>query len=445
MNNLSRQFMTRGSALLIFLIFFTVASTVLAIGIGRGVYSDLIAFRTLYTSKQSLYAAEAGIEDAIYRYRDGRNYSSTENFSFSGIDVAVSRTGTPELYTFVSEGNEGGALRRSTIELAIGSGVSFGFGLQSGNGGLSLANTSSVHGNVFSNGTVTGSGNMVYGDVISAGATGLVDSIHATGTAWAHTITGATIDVSAYYWSIAGTVVAGAVCAGNPNCHPGSTDQATRTMPIAQTVIDEWKTTAANGGEIPLASCSGGVPTGTYTIGADQTIGPIKIPCNFEVTGNSTVLTVAGPVWVVGNISTQNGPTIQADPGVANRGVAVIADNESDRTTSSKISIQGSTGFLGAAGDSYVLMLSMNDSAANGGTEVAIDVDNNTPGSEREVIYYTPNGKLVGRNSLLLRGATAHQISLMNSASVYYETGMADPLFTGSGGGYTISAWREIE
>jgi hypothetical protein len=302
-----------------------------------------------------------------------------------------------------------------------------------------------VHGNVFSNGQVIGSGNYVYGEVISAGSSGLMNSIHATGSVWAHTITSSTVDGDAYYQTLTGTLVSGASCPGNPKCHPGSTDQATRTMPIADELIEEWKMTAEAGGTLPLASCSGGLPTGNYIIDTNQTIGPLKIPCNLEISKTGTIITLAGPVWVVGNILTQNGPTIQADPGVPDKGAVMIADNGSNWTTSSKIITQGSTGFMGASGDSYVLMVSMNNSSAGGGGETAIDVDNNTPGNEREVIYYAPYGKLIGRNSLLLRGATAHQINLKNSAAVYYETGMADPLFTGSGGGYTLSAWKEVQ
>lgn len=445
MSNSARQPNTKGAALLLAVVFFLATSLTLTLAIGRGAYDDLARYRTVSLGKVSFYAAEAGIEDAIYRHRDVRNYSPTENFSFGVADVTVTRTGDAALYQVTAEGNLNGSVRRSYVELVIGGGVSFGFGLQSGNGGLTLANSSKVYGNVFSNGSVTGSGNYVYGEVISAGPSGLMNSIHATGSVWAHTITGSTIDGSAYYQSIAGTLVSGASCTGNPNCHPGSADQATRTMPIADELIEEWKATAEAGGTLPLASCSGGLPTGLYIIDTNQTIGPLKIPCNLEISKNGTVLTLAGPVWVEGNITTQNGPTIQADPSLPEYGAVMIADNESNRTTSSKLTIQGSTGYMGASGDSYVLMVSMNNSSANGGGEIAMDIDNNTPGSEREVIYYAPYGKIMGRNSLLLRGATAHQISLANSAAVYYETGMADPLFTGSGGGYDISSWREVQ
>ena len=446
MNNKSFQkhMHTKGAALLIFVLFFLAVSLSFILTIGQGVYTAVANYTMLETGKKSFYAAEAGIEDAVYRHIQGMSYSNTENFEVSGTSVSIERVTNGDTYEITAQGLNDAAVRRSATNLVIGGGVSFGFGIQSGNGGFVLANSAKVYGNVFSNGTVSGSGNYIYGDVISAGASGALTNIHATGSAWAHTITSSTIDGDAYYQTITGSLVSGSSCTSNIHCHPSSPDQATTSMPIADELIDEWKATAEAGGVIPLASCSGGVASGTYTINSNRTIGPIKIPCNFTVSGNSTVLNLTGPVWVVGDISANNGPTIQVDSSLPNTSVAVIADNPSNRTTRSKIRIQNSTGFMGAAGDSYVLMVSMNNSASTGGSEEAIELSNSTPGSEREVIYYAPYGEIEAGNSILLRGATAYRIRLSNTASVYYETGMFDPLFSGSGGGYTVESWREI-
>jgi hypothetical protein len=444
MNNMQNPLNTKGAALLLFITFFLATSLSFVLTIVQGVYDDLAQYKVLEAGKKSFYAAEAGIEDAVYRHIQGLNYSSTESFDLSGITVDMTRVTSGSSRIVTATGDSTYAVRRSNVELVIGGGVTFGFGIQSGNGGFTLANSARVYGNVFSNGSITGAGNDIYGDVISAGSSGLVDNIHATGSVWAHTITSATVDKDAYYQSISGSLVYGSNCTSNVHCHPGSTDQATSAMPISDDLIDAWKTTAEAAGTVSLASCSGGTSAGTYTLSSDQNFGPRKVPCNLSITGNNTDIYVGGPIWVVGNISTANGPAIRASSSLASTSVAIIADNPSNSTTSSKISIQGTTGYVGAAGDSYILMVSMNTSASEGGSEVAIDVDNNTPSSEREVIYYAPYGELVGRNSLLLRGATAHQISLSNSASVYYETGMLDPLFTGSGGGYNVGDWQEI-
>lgn len=138
-------------------------------------------------------------------------------------------------------------VRKVKCGARYGVGASFNFGMQSGNGGINMLNSSIVTGNVFSNGPITGSGNVIRGNiVVAAGASGgSIVSIHATGSAWAHTITSATIDKDAYYQSIVGSTVSGSVCV-NAHCHPGSADQATATMPIPDSMIHTWETDIQN-------------------------------------------------------------------------------------------------------------------------------------------------------------------------------------------------------
>ena len=163
----------RGAALLTFVIFFLFASTILTIGISRGAYQSLSEARVLHDSKISFYAGEAGIEDAVYRHRDAKNYSSTESFTLDGNTVNVARVLNVDIYEFTATTSVNTAVRKSFAELVIGDGASFNFGLQSGNGGIQMSNNSAVYGNVFSNGTVVGQGSAtIYGDVISAGASG---------------------------------------------------------------------------------------------------------------------------------------------------------------------------------------------------------------------------------------------------------------------------------
>src|SRR6185369_8461415 len=120
--------------------------------------------------------------------------------------------------------------------------ISFHYGIQAGMGGFSLNNSSSITGNVFAGGPVTGTGNnFVYGDVVSSGASGLVYGIHATSSVYAHTIgiagTATTIDKDAYYTTKTNTTVSGTL-------HPNSPDQPTVDLPITDTQIAEWESEA---------------------------------------------------------------------------------------------------------------------------------------------------------------------------------------------------------
>ena len=427
----------QGSALLLFTILFLVASLTLVLSIGRGVYDDLVSYRILESGKASFYGAEAGIEDAVHRHRQGKNYSNNESFSINGVTVAVTRTTVVDTHEIFAEGNMNSAIRRSEVNLVIGDGASFNFGMQSGNGGIKLLNTSSVVGNVFSNNTVEGAGNFVYGEVISAGPTGLVDSIHATGSVWAHTIEDSVVEKDAYYQTIVGTSVLGTQ-------NPGSADQVSAVLPISDAKIDEWKNNIITTGTI-IASTSPECSSGTYTINTSTTLNNVKIECNviLKKQGGTTNITFAGPVWIEGNLDFTSGPSIIADSSLGSRSVPVIVDNVSNRLTSSKVTVNNATDFTSGNAQSYIVIISMNNSAENGGVVKAIDLGQTTTG---KLLVYASHGLIEVGQSTSLKEITAYQIKIINSAQVTYESGLASLLFTtGPGGGYTLTSWREIE
>ena len=91
--------------------------------------------------------------------------------------------------TLATKADRNGFVRNVQAALTQGSGASFNYGVQSGIGGVLLENSSSIIGNVYSNGPVDGAGsNLIKGDVVSAGPSGLVKDIHATSSVYAHTI-----------------------------------------------------------------------------------------------------------------------------------------------------------------------------------------------------------------------------------------------------------------
>ncbi len=439
MNNRNNN-QSRGAALMLFVIFFIIGSTVLVLGITRGVYEDLVGYRIRAASVQGFYAAEAGIEDAIYRHRDGRAYSNTETFAMQGATTSVTRTLVVDSFEIVSVGTYGGTTKRSELWLSVGDGAAFSFGLQSGNGGILMSNSTSVIGNVFSNGTVEGAGTaIVRGDVISAGPSGLVDSIHATGSVWAHTIENSVIDTNAYYFStstLIGTVVGGTQ-------FPGNEDEATATMPISDSMIEDWKQVIEDTGTV-ISSASPECLSGTYTINTNTTLNNVKIECNVDLKkqGASTVVTFAGPVWIEGNLSFSSGPTIVASSSLGTRSVQIIVDDEDSHATGSKISVNQSTVFSSGNAQSFVLLISMNTDAEDGGSEKAIDLAQSASG---KVLVYASHGRVSLGNNISLKEVTGYQIDISNGAEVVYESGLMSLLFTGGpGGGYAISSWQEI-
>ena len=217
-----------------------------------------------------------------------------------------------------------------------------------------MENSSQIAGNVFSSGPIAGeNSNLVKGDIISAGPAGTINGVHATGTVYAHSISNSDIDKDAYYATISNTTVDGVE-------YPNSPDQATSSLAITDAMIEAWKAAAA------VSVISSPCP---YNIKDDITIGPVKINCNLEISGSPTI-TIAGPVWVNGNIEIDNSPTIKLASSLGANSVAVIADNPSNRTTSSKIELGNSTQFQNSGTEgSYILFVSQNNSAQNGGSE----------------------------------------------------------------------------
>lgn len=427
----------RGVALLLFLIFFLVASAILTIGIGRGVYDDVVLFRAVSSGTQSFYAAESGIEDALYRYRSGKQYSDTETIVVGNATTTVTRTLNIDMYDFISEGNTNGMIRRDEMLLAVGSGTSFNFGMQSGNGGITLSNNSKIYGNVFSNGAIKGQGNATtYGDIISSGPTGLVDLVTATGSVWSHAITSSNIGKDAYYTTMTGTIVGG-------TAHPGSPDQATAAMPIPDSKIYGWETDIQNTGSV-IASTSPQCAGGTYVINTDTILNNVRIECNVDMRkqGSGVTITIAGPVWIEGNLSFSQGPDIIASSSLGSKSVPLIVHHQTNTATSSEVTVNQSTNFISGSGQSYVLIVSMNTSNETGGTETAINIAQSANG---KVLVYAPHGLITMGNSISLREVTGYQINVNNGAQIIYESGLVNLLFTGGpGGGWAIQKWAEI-
>lgn len=448
----------KGAALLLFVMFFLVGSLAVSFTLAQTIYSDLATQRLLENSKQSYLTAEAGLEDMTYRFVMGMTVDTTELLQISQANATTTATydGVDDKFVLAAYAEQRSAYRGTTLDLYTGSGASFNFGVQTGNGGFEMSNGSSVRGNVFSNGTIEkvgGGSATIYGDAISAGPSGLIEDLNATGTArarvildstiggdaYAYTLDGGTVDGDAYYFEKIG----GAVVYGNDYGY--EPEEATTTLPITDEEIDAIKQDILDTGTV-IASTSPECAGGEYFTDSDITLGFVKIECDLRIKkqGSDTVLTLTGSVWVEGDVTFEAGPSVEIDAGVGNRTVPFIADNESNRATSSSISVEQGTTFTGS-GDpkSYVLLISQNEDAENGlpNNEDAITLAQSSAG---DLLVYAGHGRITLGNSVSLKEITGYLISLGNSAEVIYESGLVNLLFTsGPGGGYTMNGWGD--
>ncbi len=443
MINLQKQ---SGAAMLLFVLFFAFATSVMMFTLNQSIFSDLSDFNALTRSKQAILAAESGVEDVVYRRVFGT--FSVDNTESLTIDSVVATTTTAydspnDVYTIEAVSDKGSVIRKSQAFMTISAGSSFNYGLQAGNGGITLSNNSDIYGNIYSNGTVQGAGSAeVFGDIVSAGPSGLVADMTATGSIFANTIDHINAGMDAHYNTQIGTNAQNPVAGTR---FTPATNQDPVDLPISTATIEEWKDAIEDYGTVITAAnplCS----SGTYTINTNVTIGYLKVECNLDIrkSGASTIVTLNGPIWVTGNISFTQGPTMRVDPSLGRRSVQMIADNESNRLTSSRIEVRNSTTFSGSGDDrSYIMLLSMNNSASNSGAQTAIDVAQSANG---DVLVYAGEGLVTIGNNIDLREVTGYQINVANGSSVTYESGLASLLFTaGPGGGYTLEDWQQIE
>jgi len=386
---------------------------------------------------QALQLAEAGIDKAAYELNRNSSYTGESNTALGNGSFTVTISPIDSEHKRVTSVGtapfSGGHTTTRTVKatLAINHTViSFRYGIQSGNGGFSLDNSSTITGNAFSSGPVVGlNKNYIYGDVVSAGPGGTIYGIHATGNVFSHSIgkssPDTTIDKDAYYSTITNTTVTGTK-------HPGSPDQSPVALPISDAQIQEWETYAAAGGT--LNTCDS---NGDYSISGDMSLGPKKIACNLVIKTSHGILNVTGPLWVTGDITVQTGSTIQMDSSLGSQNVAIIADNPANTTGSGIINTQQSSVFKGSGSPgSFVFLISQNNSSETGGSTVAISQNQGASA----LVSYASHGLITLSQSANVKETTGYKISLSNSANVTYDTGLPSTLFeSGPGASWTFN------
>jgi len=434
----------RGAALLLFVLLVTAGSSLIALGLGATVYTDIVAALRLRDTKQNILVADSGIEDAVYRLRAGRRTSDEETLALfqattttsiatisGGVAVRANATSSAEhtrrREAMLAPGGSGSA----------GGGASFSNGVQAGAGGIILSNAATVTGNAYSNGPLTGSNFMrIEGNAVSAGPAGRIAGAEVTGAAYAHTIENAIVGGDAYYQSIAGTSVGGA-------SHPGSADRPLLSAAISDETIAAIKATAEAGGTL---DCS------TYTISSQEvTLGPQRINCDLSI-GGSSIVTLAGAVWVSGSITVSGSAVVRLSAALGSASGVMVADNENDRASGSRITLLNDSRFIGDPDSgAYVVFLSGNNSSESGGSVKAIVASNDARG---DAVLYAPHGEVALSNDVEFATVAAHTVRGSNNAGVRYSSGLAGLFFGGASGGagagagaveYRIASWEDVE
>jgi hypothetical protein len=317
---------------------------------------------------------------------------------------------------------------------------------------LVMDNNSTVNGNVYSNGDITGAtltrinGDAYAVDTINSvivqniSASRFIDNsqvggnadhydlkrTNVTGNVSAHSMTGTPSDCvvggNAIYNTISGCTISGTITTPNPTVPPDPTPQA---FPVTDAQILEWQQAAEFGGVI-----------GSQTITGVMSLGPIKINGDLEL-GNGSTLNMTGNIWVTGSVRLSNGSTLKLDPSWGDLSgvllVGVTGSTSAGYTDINNISqIMGS----GNAG-SFTMVISLREgTAAN-----AIQVANNAAGA----IIYAPYGLIDVVNNAQLKEVSGYKIHMNNNAVINYDSGLQNANFTaGPGAGWQVAdqSWQ---
>lgn len=423
------------------------------------------ASRELKRAEQSYYLSEAGLEDVSYRVMRGKQYAPSQMLTLNGSSATTSVVTVGQNKEVTAVGNVSQGIRTVKNVLKTSSGAAFVYGVQIGRGGFLMENNSIVNGSVYSGGDIIMKNSAkINGDAFAAATSSLNGNSPLTlitGHARAHTtndssisqnasstevitksiigkhayadrISGSTITGNAYYFtSIATSTVSGSLFPATP----APEDLPVLPMPISDAKISAWETMAEAGG-VHSNPCPYKLDDGTTALG------PLKINCDF-IMENDAVVILTGPLWIAGNFTIKNNAILKLPVSYGENSEVIIADHPSDRTTSSKITVENNSQILGSgAYGSYIINISQNDSAENGGTEAAIQPKNNATST----VFYAPHGKILLENNVGLKEATAYLMHMKNNAVLNYETGLSGISFShGPSGGYGILRWKEVE
>lgn len=295
------------------------------------------------------------------------------------------------------------------------------------NGGVvSEIKNITVNGNVFARQAA----NVTVGKNLTAS---IVSGATVTGDVWADSVSGSTIGKNATGTSVTGSTIgwnlwcqtkSGTTVGWNAYC-PWSvtppTDPGPINMPISDGLIAGWKDDAASGGTF----------TGDKIINTNASLGPQKINGNLTV-GNGKTLTVAGTIYVTGNILFDNNSIINLDGSYGSSSGVIIADGN--------ITMNNGSIFSGAGAGSFLLLVSTKNDALN----AAIDVNN----ANVSAIIYAPYGIIDIHNNAALVELLAWKIHANQRVELNYQSGLSDVSFSsGPTGGWSKlkGYWQIVE
>ncbi|MEI8339120.1 MAG: hypothetical protein WCF94_00475 [bacterium] len=175
MLNNTKNNQRKGAIVILAVLFFLIVGLIVVTGLSYVVTKDFRNTSNMLFSKNSFYASESGVEDVLYRMKKSQPYSDTEVLSVDGSYATTTSVDSGSTRTITAEGLVSNFYKKIKTIIKQGEGADFSYGVQIGNGGLTITGGSAINGNVYSNGSIKGgSGIHIYGSAVAASSGGLI-------------------------------------------------------------------------------------------------------------------------------------------------------------------------------------------------------------------------------------------------------------------------------
>lgn len=172
-------------------LFFMIISGVILAGVALPAGNQIKSARDFFRAKQSIEASDALNDDALYRLNHSWSLPSTFSLPYSsGVSAQAVVTDTSTSTRLTVTGTSGTSIRTSRGVFSQDTGTSFSYGLQIGNGGISMSGSSRINGSVYSNGTIQGcSSCVITGSATAANVSSLTAEVQNTAASETNSIT----------------------------------------------------------------------------------------------------------------------------------------------------------------------------------------------------------------------------------------------------------------
>ncbi|PIR82305.1 hypothetical protein COU20_03010 [Candidatus Kaiserbacteria bacterium CG10_big_fil_rev_8_21_14_0_10_59_10] len=178
---MTRHRRTAGMILVTALVFGAVLTT-MAVALVNYTALNAKVTRASVAEAQALALAEAGIDKAVYELNQNGSYTGESNtplgagvvtITVTNIDANSKRiSATASVPNSTSPRAQASVHATASINTSV---VAFHFGVQVGEGGVSMGNGAEIIGNIFSNGSISGSGTVTGDATVAAGTAGSPD------------------------------------------------------------------------------------------------------------------------------------------------------------------------------------------------------------------------------------------------------------------------------